>query len=247
MAPRNRYTDRARISGEATGVLIPWSTSIALLLLAPQVHDLKHGSPLKMTTPTEPTVSDTPASPAGSAVEELLLKLADFEPTILPVLSIYLNMQSDQHGRTPDVRPYLDREFKSLARTWPAGTPERESFDRDGEHIRAFIAEDLENSANGLAIFACSGKEFFETIQLTAPVHEHRIYVYNQPHLYQLALIDDENPRYAAVFTDANRARIFVFGLGSKLDDDQVENKTMHRVKVGGWSQARYQRRVENA
>jgi hypothetical protein len=82
-----------------------------------------------MTTPTEPTVSDTPASPAGSAVEELRLKLADFEPTILPVLSIYLNMQSDQHGRTPDVQPYLDREFKSLARTWPAGTPERERAD----------------------------------------------------------------------------------------------------------------------
>ena len=215
--------------------------------LAPQVHSLNHGSTLKMTIPTEPTLSETAASPAGSSVEELLLKLADFEPTILPVVSIYLNTQCDQHGRTPDVQPYLDREFKSLARTWPAGTPERESFDCDGDRIRAFVAEGLETSANGLAIFACSGKEFFETIQLTAPVHEHRIYVYNQPHLYQLALIDDENPRYAAVFTDANRARIFVFGLGRKLDDDQVKNKTMHRVKVGGWSQARYQRRVENA
>jgi peptide subunit release factor 1 (eRF1) len=200
-----------------------------------------------MTTPTEPMTSEAPAAPAGSAVEQLLVKLADFEPTSLPVLSIYLNLQSDQHGRTPDVQPYLDREFKSLARTWPAGTPERESFDRDEERIRAFVAGDLENAANGLAIFACSGKNFFETIQLAAPVREHRIYVYNQPHLYQLALIDDENPRYAAVFTDANRARIFVFGLGKKLDDDQVKNKTMHRVKVGGWSQARYQRRVENA
>ena len=123
----------------------------------------------------------------------------------------------------------------------------RESFDRDTERIHAFIADNLENTANGLAIFACSGEDFFETLQLAAPVREHRIYVYNQPHLYQLALIDDENPRYAAVFTDANRARIFVFGLGRKLDDDQVKNKTMHRVKVGGWSQARYQRRVENA
>jgi hypothetical protein len=129
-----------------------------------------------MTTPTELTVSETTAFPAGSAVEELLLKLADFEPTILPVLSIYLNMQPGQHGRTPDVQPYLDREFKSLARTWPSGTPERASFERDGERIHAFVAEGLETSANGLAIFACSGKNFFETIQLTAPVHEHRIF-----------------------------------------------------------------------
>ena len=32
-------------------------------------------------------------------------------------------MQPDQHRRTPDLRPYLEREFKSLAHTWPVGTP----------------------------------------------------------------------------------------------------------------------------
>jgi len=200
-----------------------------------------------MTIACEPTTSAAPESLSGSAVEQLLLKLKDFEPTTLPVLSVYLNMQPDQHGRAPDPQPYLEREFKSLAHTWPAGSPERESFDRDAERILAFIAGGLDHSMSGLAIFACSGKEFFETIQLAAAIGEHRIYVYNQPHLYQLALIDDENPRYAAVLTDANRARIFVFGLGGKLDDDKVESKKMHRVKVGGWSQARYQRRVENA
>jgi peptide subunit release factor 1 (eRF1) len=197
--------------------------------------------------PSEPPTSEAPGSPAGSAVAQLLLKLADFEPTTLPVLSVYLNMQSDQHGRTPDPQPYLEREFKALARTWPAGTPERQSFDCDAERILAFIAGHLDNSTNGLALFACSAKEFFETIQLAAPIREHRIYVYSQPHLYQLALLDDENPRYAALLTDANRARIFVFGLGKKLDDDRIDSKKMHRVRVGGWSQARYQRRVENA
>jgi len=200
-----------------------------------------------MTIASESAAPEALESLRGSAVEALLLKLKDFEPTTLPVLSVYLNMQPDQHGRTPDLQPYLQREFKSLAHTWPAGAPERESFDRDAERILAFVAGPLDHSMNGLAIFACSAKEFFETIQLTAAIGENRIYVYNQPHLYHLALIDDENPRYAAVLTDANRARIFVFGLGGKLDDEKVEGKKMHRVKVGGWSQARYQRRVENA
>ena len=80
-----------------------------------------------MTSPTEPATSEAPASPAGSTVEQLLLKLADFEPTGVPVLSIYLNTQSDQHGRTPNLQPYLDREFKSLARTWQAGTLRKSS------------------------------------------------------------------------------------------------------------------------
>ncbi len=151
-------------------------------------------------------------------------------------------------GETPDLQPYLEREFKSLASTWQAGTAERESFDRDAKRIRAFVGNGLDKSANGLALFACSAKEFFETIQVAAPIREHRIFMsIISRTLYQLALIDDENPRYAAVLIDAQRARIFVFGLGAKLDDDKIEGKKMHRVKVGGWSQARYQRRVENA
>jgi len=38
-----------------------------------------------------------------------------------------------------------------------------------------------------------------------------------------------------------------VFGLGHVIDAEHVKGKKVHRVKVGGWSQARYQRRVGNA
>src|SRR6185503_7966153 len=77
------------------------------------------------------------------------------------------------------------------------------------------------------------------------PRQEHKLYVYNQPHLYHLARLDDAYPRYAALLTDANSARIFVFGLGQTLGTAEVKGKKMQRVKVGGWSQARYQRRVQ--
>jgi peptide subunit release factor 1 (eRF1) len=82
---------------------------------------------------------------------------------------------------------------------------------------------------------------------MNAPLDDNYLYVYNQPHLYHLTRLDDEFPRYAALVTDANHARIFVFGLGETLETEQVKGKKVQRVKVGGWSQARYQRRVENA
>jgi peptide subunit release factor 1 (eRF1) len=82
---------------------------------------------------------------------------------------------------------------------------------------------------------------------MNAPLDDNYLYVYNQPHLYHLTRLDDEFPRYAALVTDANRARIYVFGLGETLETEQVKGKKVQRVKVGGWSQARYQRRVENA
>ena len=181
-------------------------------------------------------------------MEEPLARLVAFEPTMLPVLSVYLNTQPDQHGRTPDATAHLQREFKALARTWAPGSPERHSFDRDVERILSYVADKIDPAANGVAIFACWGaQEFFEAIQLAAPVSDNRVYAYKQPLLYHLAHIDEQYPRYAAVLTDMNTARIFVFGLDQVIAAEEVRGKKVHRVKVGGWSQARYQRRVGNA
>jgi peptide subunit release factor 1 (eRF1) len=190
------------------------------------------------------TIEDHPAT----TMEGPLARLVAFEPTKLPVLSVYLDTQPDQHGRTPDTTPYLHREFKALARTWAPGSAERHSFDQDVERILSYVADKIDPTANGVAIFACWGsEEFFEAIQLTTPVSDNCIYAYNQPLLYHLAHLDEQYPRYAAVLTDMNTARIFVCGLGQVISAEEVKGRKVHRVKVGGWSQARYQRRVGNA
>ena len=54
-----------------------------------------------MSTSTEP-INAGNALAGESAAAQLLEKLVDFEPTTFPVLSVYLNMQPDQHGRTPE-------------------------------------------------------------------------------------------------------------------------------------------------
>jgi peptide subunit release factor 1 (eRF1) len=182
----------------------------------------------------------------ATTVGEHLDRLLAFEPTSLPVISLYLNAQADKHGRDQFAQ-FIKKELDGRARTYPAGSSERQSFNADAQKIREYLETELMPSANGVAIFACSGAELFEAVQLNAPVDENRMYVYNQPHLYELARLDDEFPRYAAVLTDANSARIFVFGMGEMLETEQVKGKKVHRVKVGGWSQARYQRRVQNA
>jgi len=193
-------------------------------------------------------MSSTITEQLATTIEEPLARLAAFEPTTFPVLSVYLNTQPDQHGRSLDAAPYLHREFKALSRTWAPISPERHSFDQDVERIVSYVTGEIDPAANGVAIFACWGaRNFFEAIQLTSPFHDNRVYSYNQPHLYHLARLDEQYPRYAAVLTDTNTARIFVFGLGHVIDAEQVKGKKVHRVKVGGWSQARYQRRVGNA
>ena len=182
---------------------------------------------------------------AGPSLNKLIDKLAAFEPTNLPVISLYLNAQSNEHGKT-DFDRFLRKEFSERAKTWAAHTPERESFDRDAERIQQYL-EGVSPSANGVAVFACAGADdFFEAAQLDAPIESHRLYIYNQPHLYPLARVAEQYRRYAALVCDTNRARIFVFGQGATVASDEIENVKVNRTKVGGWSQMRFQRHADN-
>ena len=55
----------------------------------------------------------------------------------------------------------------------------------------------------------------------------------------------DQYPRYAVLVADTNRARLFVFGRGKALSSDEIQNVKTKGTKVGGWSQMRYQRHLE--
>ena len=171
-------------------------------------------------------------------------KLARFEPGPFPVISLYLNLQPDDRGRDK-FEPFLRKELSDRVRTYATGAPERESLQKDAERIREHV-ENVDRSANGLAIFASSGADLFEAIEVAAPVADHRLYISDEPHLYPLARLLDEYPRYLAVITDTHSARIFVFAVNEVEKTDRVESDKTKRHKQGGWSQARYQRHVDN-
>jgi peptide subunit release factor 1 (eRF1) len=185
--------------------------------------------------------------PTPSMLEGKLRKLALFEPTTMPVLSVYLNTQPDQHGRD-SFEPFLRKELKERGATYPFRSPERQSFDRDAEKIMSWLRTELRPSSNGVAIFACSGAgDFFEALQFDAPINTHSLYVYHQPHLYTLAKLQDKYPRYAAVVADTNTARIFVFGLACTLGTETVRSeKVRSRSQLEGWWLRRSQAPVEN-
>ncbi len=186
-------------------------------------------------------------SPAlATPLRDQLEKLAAVEPQQSPVLSVYLNLAADQHGRD-SYDAFVRKVFAERQKAFRENTPERASFDRDLERINTYLAGETNRSANGVAIFACAAaNDFFETVQLQVPIEEHWFFVGDVPHLYPLAKLVDQYPRYAAVVLDTNRARIVVFGLGAAERREQISNVKTRRNSMGGWSQARYQRRAEN-
>jgi peptide subunit release factor 1 (eRF1) len=177
-------------------------------------------------------------------LREQLDRLAAFEPTDAPVLSLYLDMRSDQNGRH-NHEAFLRRVFPE--RSQALSGEARKSFDQDAQRITAYLGENVRRAANGLAIFACSARDgFFEAVQLNAPLDQHWLFVGSVPHLYPLARVNDQFPRYAALLVDTNSARLFVFALGATETQREVRNVKTRKSAMGGWSQARYQRHQEN-
>jgi peptide subunit release factor 1 (eRF1) len=176
---------------------------------------------------------------------EQLERLAAMEPSPYPVVSLYLNTQPNERGRD-QYQAFVRKELKARAGTYPARSSEREMLDRDLDRISTFLESQVEPSANGVAIFACDAANLFEALQLDAPVDEHSLYVGDQPHLYPLARLLSQYPRYVAVLADTHRTRIVVVAEGAVRQDTAIEGVKTRRTSQGGWSQARYQRHVEN-
>ena len=171
-------------------------------------------------------------------------RLAAFEAGPFPVISLYLNLQPDENGKDR-FEPFLRKELTERIRTYATSTPERNSLEADAANIRTYL-EHVEPSINGLAVFTCSGADMFEAVPLAAPLDAHRLYISDRPQLYPLARVLDAYPRYVALLADSHSARIFVFAANALEKTHRIENPKVKHHKQGGWSQARYQRHVEN-
>lgn len=178
--------------------------------------------------------------------DKLLERLLNFEPTAAPVISLYLDARADQHGQQ-NFLPFVRKQLTERSKSYENQSEERQSFEEDFVRIQRYLEGEIPSTVQGLAIFACSAEnDWFEVGQFDAPFERNRVFVSDRPHLYPLARLIDQYRRYAVVLADTNRAQIFVFAAGRAVGSKEVENVKTKHSKVGGWSQARYQRHEQN-
>lgn len=188
-----------------------------------------------------------------SPLSAMIEKLAAIEPIGLPFVSVYLNAQADNTGQD-NYRAWLNTELSNAGADYEQGSEQAESFKLDTERITEFL-DNINPSANGVAIFSCGMMDFFETAQFDATIENNRFFAYDRPHIFPLARLVGQNPRFAVVWADTNKADIYVFGGQAATEvqtaDDtaqveEIQNVKTQRQQQGGWSQQRFQRRVTN-
>lgn len=181
-----------------------------------------------------------------TAPDKLLERLLNYDPVPAPVISLYLDARADQHGQQ-NFLPFVRKQFSERSKSYENQSDDQKSFEDDFVRIMRYVESEVRPSVQGLAIFACSAdNNWFEVGLFDAPFERNRLFVSDRPHLYPLARLVDQYRRYAVVLADTNRAQIFVFAAGRAVEQEQVENVKTKHAKVGGWSQARYQRHEKN-
>lgn len=188
------------------------------------------------------------AATTAPQLAHVFARLAEFTPRGVPVLSLYLDARTDQHGQRA-FGPFLRQTLQARVDSFPPRSAARESLERDVARVQRWIAEELPASVHALAVFACdaaAGDGLFEAVPLEAPIEDSEVHVQPVPHLYTLARLLDANPRSAVVVLDTRRARILVIGMHRVEARTRVANDSPSRTDVGGWSQARYQRHVDH-
>jgi peptide subunit release factor 1 (eRF1) len=177
-------------------------------------------------------------------LDELLHRLARVQPPPAPVISLYLNTQADERGRDRFSR-FVRDELRDRVRGFRGHSGIKPSLERDVARIEEYLRTELRRETNGVAIFACSACGLFEALQLEAPFPRHQLHLSAVPHLYPLALVSDQFPRFAALVADTNTARILVFALNTRVDGAIIENEKTRRTSGSGWEQARFQRHID--
>ena len=187
-------------------------------------------------------------------ITKLIEKLGTMEPDGKPFFSIYLNAEAGQNGRDT-FAIWLKTQLSDEEQKYKADEAELARFNAVTERIDSFVENEADPGANGIAIFAGMGEEdFFEVVQLDVPFPESRFYSMDRPHIFPLARAIYENPRYAVLWADKNKADIYIFGGETRIRSDMdleskvesIENEVTSGTSAGGWSQQRFQRRREN-
>jgi peptide subunit release factor 1 (eRF1) len=175
-------------------------------------------------------------------------RLAELRPGC-PVLSLYLDLDPSEFGtqvaRASAIRSLLDDARREIERA-DADHAARAALRSDLERVERFFAggEFSAKGTRGLAIFSGAPAGLFETIALGRPV-ETRVVVNDAPYVEPLLQAGD--PRdWLVVLVNRRDARFFR-GNAERLDEvGRLSDDVHRRHDQGGWSQANYERSIDN-
>lgn len=166
------------------------------------------------------------------------------------VTSFYLDVNADEFPAPESIRQSADSALHSASEEFKERKKDlnhtaAESLRHDLHKIEHFVkAEFQRDGANGLAIFSCSAREFWQVCRLPTKVQT-RVVFESQPYVAPLATFLSHAKPTGILLTDRQHARLLTMDGGEVKEWADFEDFVPQRSAQGGWSQMRYQHRSD--
>ncbi|MDH3283998.1 MAG: Vms1/Ankzf1 family peptidyl-tRNA hydrolase [Acidobacteriota bacterium] len=166
-----------------------------------------------------------------------------------PVVSLYLDTWCDEGRKRDAIRVFVKSKLQNALALSPARDAARSSLERDAERIRGQVDELLAPGAghrdHGFALFASAERGLWETIVSPQPF-DNELVVRQVPYLIPLARMIDDYQTALVCQVDSRSARILEIVFGGLATQETIDHPDVPgRHHQGGWSQMRFQRRID--
>ncbi len=160
------------------------------------------------------------------------------------VLSAYLDISPEEVAGNK-----VRLKFRDMAREWLntiEDKQERRAFEQEIGRVENYLAYELSEPGRTLVIFSSQAANLWQTYHVPARIRT-RVVWDERPYLRPLLTVMDEYERYGVVLTSREEARFFLFYMGEIAEYSfALHDYVPGRHKQGGWSQARFQRHVDD-
>jgi len=180
---------------------------------------------------------------------EKLRELADLKPDNARVLSLFLNLAPTEFAspaaRGAEVRSLIDQANRLVKDEDGLSHDELGALRDDVERAdKYFNNGDFDaKGAHGLAVYIAGPANLFEVVKLPRPVQTN-VVVDDSPYIEPIADLGSR-ARWGVLLVSRKNGRILRGTSDGLREVDQVWDNTHGQHDQGGWSQARYQRSVE--
>ena len=179
---------------------------------------------------------------------DLLRRLADLHPEGARVLSLFLNLDPSEFATPParatEARSLIDQAERQVREAGDSlSHDEKKALLEDIERARDYFGRLSADGAHGLALFACGPADLFEAIKLPRPI-ETRAVVDDSPFVEPLAELAMRGS-WCVLLVNRKVARMLRGSPEQLTELPPVEDEVHGAHQQGGWSQARYQRGVD--
>jgi len=179
---------------------------------------------------------------------EFLRKLADWSSNGIPVSSLYLDVDGRRYPRRQDyiVRAeQLCHELQRASKEKPFTREASKSVAQDRARMLDYLHALDRGPTRGVALFSASKARLWEPVTVPRPLKD-RVTLALHPYVIPLEALVETYESFCTALVDRARARIFLARMGQIHERSDIFDDVPGWHDQGGWSQARYQRHIED-